>query len=542
MKAVVLIACLVAATLAVRQKPEQSFLCDVCRFMGKEMNMRVLDDDTKEEFLNNAQEMCTVLPSPWSKMCLNAVTEHGSEIVDEIFKTLDLEPYCNELDIFGYSLCPHNSTLEIISKAVKSEDGCKACKDSLDMLKMLLTSEDMKDLIHVAINETCMAIGGNVESCEAITTSVVDEILGNLLPMFNVDALCRFSGACSAPSWLAAHSADVECLLCKDGFGIIEGMIASPELSNILDIAVNETCTAIGVGEDRCTTIGKFMRDQILDILKATVNPEMICGEIGVCPAIIKDEVVFESSVKANEGCKACMDAFDLIQAILKADETEDLVHIAVNELCMTIAGSQSETCSNIIKGIIDPILKQLVFMFDPATICKKAGVCPNLLMVDAEGVVCDICIDGIDEVKNIAADKEVADMLSKVTDLICGSLSIPFCRGALNTVIKEALQGIEGLDTNATCASLDACPKYYLDDNLGNPFCSMCTMATNKVITTIVENKEFHALVSKAITLVCKVWPGDECPEILEEVFQTTIKTLETFGGRGLCSLIGLC
>jgi len=544
MKLAVLIACLVAATLAVHQKPQQSFLCDVCRFMGKEMNMRVLDDDTKEEFLTAAQELCTVLPSKWVNKCLDAITEQGPEIVDEIFKTLDLEPYCDEFEIFGESLCPHNSTLDMISQAVKNEDGCKACKDSLDMLKMLLTSDDMKDLIHVAINETCMAIGGNVESCEAITTSVVDEILGNLLPMFNVDALCRFSGACSAPSWLAAHSSDVECLLCKDGFGIIEGIIKSAELSNMIDIAVNETCTAIGVGEDRCLTIGTFMKEQILDVLAASVNPDMMCGEIGVCPAVIKNEVVSQSYVKDNEGCKACMDAFDIIQAFLKADETEDLVHIAVTELCMLIAGEQSDTCSKIIDGIIDPIIKELVFMFDPATICKKAGACPNLLMVDAEGAICDICIDGIDEVKNIADDKEVSDMLSKVTDLICDSLSIPFCRAALNTIIKEALQGVESLDSNATCAMLGACPNcHVLDNNVeGGPLCSLCTMASNTVINTIVNNKEFHALVNKAITLVCKVWPGDDCPQVLGEVFQTIIKALESFGGQELCTLMGLC
>lgn len=541
MKVAVLIACLVAATLAVRQKPQQSFLCDVCHFMGKEMNMRVLDDDTKEQFLETAQEMCVVLPSSLVNQCIAMVNQHGTEIVDEIFKTLNLEPYCDEIEIFGEALCPHDSTLNTMTSTMKSEDGCKACKDSLDMLKMLLSSEDMKDLLHVAINETCMAIGGSVDVCEAMVTTVVDEILGNLLPMFNVEALCRFSGSCAAPSWLAAHSSDVECLLCKDGFGMIEALITSPELTDILDVATNMTCKALGI-DDRCKDIGSFLTEQLVDYLKEVANPDMVCGQLGVCPAVVKEKALFQAAVQANEGCKACMDAFDIIQSIMKAKETEDLVHIAVNEMCLAIAGNQAETCEKIVEGIIDPIIKQLVFLFDPATLCKKAGACANLLMVDAEGAICDICIDGIEEVKNIAEDKEVADMLSKITDVVCDAISIPFCKAALNTIVKEALQGMKNIDANATCATLDACPKYYLENVAGGPFCSMCEMASNAVINAIVKNKEFHALVSKGIALVCKVWPGDDCPQLLDTAFQAMIQALEAFGGQEICTLIGLC
>jgi len=542
MKVAVLIACLVAATLAVHQKPQQSFLCDVCRFMGQEINMRMLDDDTKEMVLETAQEVCDLLPSSLKSKCSATITEYGSDVVDEIFKSLDLAPYCEKMEIFPHEyLCPQNATLE--AAPVESDGGCRACKDSLDMLKMLLSSEDMKDLIHVAINQTCSAIGGDtVEMCETMVTNVVDEILGNILPMFDVGALCRFAGACPAPQWMAGKASDVECLLCKDGFGILEGILASSQLSDIMDIAINQTCTAIGIGQNRCLDIGSFLKGQLIDTLKELATPSFVCGQIGVCPAVAKTLNV-NTYVEDNEGCKACMDAFDLIQAILKADETEDLVHIAVNEFCIAVAGAQSDTCAKLIEGVVDPILKQLIFLFDPATLCKKAGACVNLLMVDADSAVCDICIDGIQEIRNIAADKEVADMLSKITDVVCNSLKIPFCKVGLNGVIKEALQGLQNLNPNATCATLNACPKFFLENDVeGGPLCTMCTMASNAIINGIVKNKQFHTLVNEAITLICKVWPGDECPQILDEVFETMIKALEAFGGQGMCSIVGLC
>ena len=537
MKVAVLIACLVAATLAVHQKPQQSILCDVCRFVGKEVNTRILDDETKEEFLEAAREMCTFIPSPWNGKCLDAISKFGSEIVDEAFKTLDLEAFCEEMNFAGHYLCPHNSTAEVFSQ-LRDGESCSACKDALSMIKMLITSDEMKDLIHLAVNATCSSLGNNVESCEAVVTTTIDEILGNLLPMFNVNALCQFSGACPVPAWMAAHTGAVQCLVCKDVFGILEGVVSSTELDEMLAVGVNETCKLIGFGEESCLAIGNILTSQLITTLKQLVCPGMVCGNLGVCPHA-SAEVIFQSSAKDNEVCKVCMDGFEIIQGILKADETEDLVHIAVHELCLAIG--QVETCTKLIEGVLDPILKQLIFLFDPATLCKSAGACPNLLLVNAEGKLCDLCIDGILEVKNIAADKETEDMLEELTDLICGTLSIPFCKAALNTVVKEALQGLGNLDANSTCATLDACPSFHVD-NVDGPICSACSAAINMVINTIVDNAEFHSIVNGGIRQICRLWPSEECVTLLDDFFTTAITITKSYGGLGVCTLVKLC
>jgi len=539
MKVAALIACLVVATLAVHQTPKQSLLCDVCRFVGKEVNMRILDESTKKEFLEAASEICLIMPSPWNNKCLDTISEHGPAIVEEIFKTLDLEDYCEEIKFNGEYMCPHNSTVDVSSQ-VKDGEGCQACKDTLDMVRMLITSDDMKDLIHVAINETCMAIGANVESCEAITGTVIDEILGNLLPMFNGDALCRFAGACPMPSWLAAHSSGVGCLLCKDGFGILEGVASSAELADILNVAVNQTCELAGFAKGSCDQIGSLISNQLLSALKQIVNPDMVCAKLGACPATAVKEL-FQATVQDKEGCKACMDGLDIVQLILTADETEDLVHIAVHELCMAMGGV-ADTCTKIVEGVIDPILKQLIFQFNPATLCKKAGACPTLQLVNEDGKLCDFCMDGIMEVKNIAADKATQDMLNELTGLICDTISIPFCRGALNTVVKELLQGLESLNPNTTCSTLDACSSFHVEEGVNGPICSACSAATNMVINGLVNNKEFHVLVNKAIHGMCKVIPSDDCVTWMDEGFTAVMAILKSYGGIGVCDLIGLC
>jgi len=458
MKFAVLIACLVAATLAVHQEPKRSLLCDACYFIGKEVKP---SESTKKEALDIIEDVCAtvgVVFPPLGAGCELIVRLKGKEIIDDIFdKHLNVEAMCDQISFEGHYLCPHNTTAPNVFSQLKEGESCQACKDGLNMVKTLINSDDMKDMIHVIVNETCMAIGGDVASCEAITDSVIDEILGNLLPMFNVEALCRFAGSCPVPAWLDGKSSELGCLLCKDGFGILERIFASPELADIVNVAVNQTCQLIGYGEDSCLFVGKFMGTKLLNTLKQVVEPVTVCGKVGACPLTPAPKNVL-AIVHNEEGCKACMDGLKIVDSILKSNETRDLVHIAVSELCVAIGG-EVDVCTRIIDGIIDPILNKAISMYNPDTLCKSSGACPKTQLEEDLGDACSSCTMVTNLVINgIVGNSEFKALVDEAISGICSIIPFKQCVPIMDAGFAQVMNMIKSYGGRGLCSLFQLC------------------------------------------------------------------------------------
>jgi len=203
------------------------------------------------------------------------------------------------------------------------------------------------------------------------------------------------------------------------------------------------------------------------------------------------------------------------------------------------------ETCEGIVGGILDPIIKNLIAMFDPASLCKQAGACPALLNTKWEGgIFCDACKDGVLELQNIAEDHETDAMLNELTDILCNTIKIPFCQTVIGSIVKEALQNVESLNPNVTCANIGACTSAVTEvtsvEKLGDT-CSECTMIAGEIIT-LLENEQVDSLIKEAITELCTVLPISDCETTLDGYFDELVALLKSLDAKTLCSLIGLC
>ena len=320
MKVTLLAFLLVCSAAAAHIDPDQSVLCDVCEFLGDEVKGRILTDDAKRKVIYVAKAVCAHIPL-FSKECDLAVYEHGKDWVDMLFRLFDVDVLCSKAH-----LCANKVEFPRLGEG----EACTACMEGLDLVKTIIESEDMKGLLHVVVNETCMALSGNVASCETLVDTIIDQILGNLVPMFNVEALCVNAGACPATLQFEKPT-ELGCTVCKDMFGIISTTVNSPELDELIQISVNQTCQMIGFGVEQCEHVFLYLAGSVLDNVKMAVEPNFACGRIGSCP--VSAAPLF-SAVRNNEGCKACMDGLDLVQQILKSDELLDLVNIAIDETC----------------------------------------------------------------------------------------------------------------------------------------------------------------------------------------------------------------
>ena len=532
MKLVLLLVSLVVCSGAAHVDPNQSVLCDICQFLGDEVNSRVLTDNAKREVIHLAKAACSKLPF-FSKECDLAVDQHGKDWVDQLFSLFDVDVLCSKA---------HLCTSEVDFR-LRDGEACTACMDGLDLVKMIIESEDMKGLLHVVVNETCMAAGGNVPSCEALVDTIIDQILGNLVPMFNVKALCVNAGACPAELHVTPPS-ELGCTVCKDVFGIVSTTVNAPEVEELIQISVNQTCQLIGFGVEQCEHVFLYLAGSVLDNVKMAVKPDYICGKLGSCSKSAAP-CPYLSSLRDDEGCKACMDGLDLVDQILKSNDTLDLVHIAVDEVCKAIGGDV-DTCKSIVDGILDPVIQNLITLFDPASLCKQSGACPALRHTKWEGgIFCEACVDGVLELKNIAEDHETDDMLNELTEILCSSIKIPFCKSVIGSIIKESLEDVENLDPNVTCANIGACTSTQQRPEqparVGDT-CSECKMVTGKILAFIEDPKEVLK-VMQVIHELCPMLPISDCETTLDDYYQRFVILLKyMFNAETICEIIGLC
>ena len=242
MKAVLLAVCLLGVSLSVSvfprgevQSQEQDFLCDLCEFLGDEVNTRVLNAETKTMIMTVAEQACLSLPI-FAKECDQILNAYGKDWMDAAFEMFDKEKICAKAH-----MCQSKVAVPDFFSLGEGE-GCTACLDGLRMVKMLISSDDMKDILHVVVNETCIAIGGDEATCEALVDTIIDQILGNLVPMFDEEALCAHAGACPAQTLQSLIKTDPGCSLCKDIFTITQNILENDKLMEVATIAINETC------------------------------------------------------------------------------------------------------------------------------------------------------------------------------------------------------------------------------------------------------------------------------------------------------------
>jgi len=516
---------------------DQGLLCDVCEFVGDEVNKRILTKETREQVVKVAGLVCDKLPI-FGKECKSTVEEYGDDLVDKLFKLFNVETICAKAH-----LCQTKNDIPAFF-GVSDSEGCKACMDGLTIVKIIIDSDQFEDLLDITVTEICMAAGGDVKTCTAISTTIVNQIAENLRPMFVPAALCQSAGACPATDLLAdAKVSGSGCIVCKDSFQIIKNLLTSAEVSEILDVAIDETCIAMGFGVETCEKLAGTIFHEILDNLMASFDPDFICGHLGSCP---QKPCPFLASLGADsEGCKACVDALGIVQQILEAPATIDLVHIAVDETCVAIGGD-AKTCEAIVDGIIDPIITNLITLFKPRSLCAQAGACPASLLSVPNKMGCVACEDTFSIIKKVLESDELAELVHLGINKTCGAIGGAAgrqCIMILSVVVDNSrLQLLPLFNPHAVCAQTGACPAHLEESNLqGGIFCDFCKDSVLE-LKNIAADQATDAMLDEITAIICNTVKIPFCKTVIGSVVQQELTSILALDANSTCTNVGAC
>ena len=321
-----------------------------------------------------------------------------------------------------------------------------------------------------------------------------------------------------------------------------------------------KVCAKLPFVSNECNALVEEYGHYYLEILAGTINVEQLCVKAGLCSADVRHMIeatelfqIIVRGLKESEGCKACTDGMDIIQTVLNSKDTLDLINIAVHELCSLTSIGECEVIADL---LVDKIVKQLVDMFNPDTVCKEIGACAaaaeKVVVVEMSAVTpaCEACTDALGELKKVANDPETKIIITNAVEVICETITIPFCNRVITKLIESQLEKIEILDVNADCIKLGACStfspfeSFLVKENsveeVGDT-CSECTMIASEIIT-LIENESVDGLIKEAITEVCTLLPIANCEATIDGYFDQIVALLKNLDAKTICGLIGLC
>lgn len=516
----------------------QTILCDVCEFVGDEINKRILTPDTKKQVIKIAKVVCDKLPI-FGKECNTAVDYYASDLMDKLFAMFDYEALCVKARV-----CQSKNVLIPSFFGVQETESCKACMDGLGIVKMVLDSDELEDLLDIAVTEMCMGTGASEKTCADLSKTIVNQIAHNLRPMFSPDVICKSAGACEGSLLDAVHlTSDTGCTVCKDGFRIIKKLLTSPEVSEIIDVAVNETCLAMGFGAETCEALVGSICHDILNNLMLSFEPDFICGQIGACAA--NKAAVFTALSADSDGCVACVDALNVVQQVLTSPALLDLFQIAVSETCSAIGGN-SDLCESIVNGILDPIVLNLVTLFKPRELCTLSGTCAAHLNAVPDKMACLACHDSLTIVKMILESEELSELIHMGINTTCGEGAVGRqCRMIFSVIVDNTRhQLLPKFLPRDICTAAGSCPALPMNSALALPPAYCCDFCVNAVdeFKNILADAETGAMLADVTEGLCDTIKTPLCKPIINAVTKELLVQAGQIDTNSTCSGMGAC
>jgi len=163
------------------------------------------------------------------------------------------------------------------------------------------------------------------------------------------------------------------CELCELAIEAIRGFIFVPDFEKEVEAAWAQFCAIIPIAsiKQECTTIGTDYLPELLELIKSALQPELVCGAIGLCKS---EKAPVPFLPRLGDVCQDCTNSLNdfkrRAKEMGKAQLEEDIM-----KFC-TLAGQYEGMCKLIIGQYIDKIYDYLVNKLDAEKICKWGGMC----------------------------------------------------------------------------------------------------------------------------------------------------------------------
>jgi len=307
--------------------------------------------------------------------------------------------------------------------------------------------------------EFCSYAAMPVTMCNYAVDHVVDMVVDSLAKI-DSKATCSIFGVCSAKP---VSVTDSYCDECVEGIEEFKEIFADPIIKESMHLISIEICTQIPI--PGCSMIFNKIFDYSIDKL-ADINSQHTCSFFGVCSA--RPAGGFGPG-PADVICDTCKEGFGEIKEVLTDPQTKEVLKFFAGKACLTLP---IPMCQYILDSYIDTLVSTVGGIDSDAT-CVFIGACEGdwhnagdvfrslvSTFPEVSAGPCDMCVESLDEVKNMVSNPLVVDVIKETVDEVCAMLPLigDKCKATLEEYIDEAVEAVIELDSKAMCTVMDMC------------------------------------------------------------------------------------
>nr|XP_006811583.1 PREDICTED: prosaposin-like [Saccoglossus kowalevskii] len=349
---------------------------------------------------------------------------------------------CCAADLLGVDKCTRGPSYWCSHiRAAKECGAVKHCKDNVWSMKYQKENDEVCDFCKevivtvrnlIANNATEQQITGFLKSaCDLITdaelklmcntavTEYAQELFDLIISELDPEVVCTAMGLCQPamsnkmpdmkPILKKVPNADL-CTECKTVITEAKQALADNKTREEILEVLEQLCQQLGPFEAECDDFMKQYIPQLLDLLEAQLDPEVICQALGFCSSVMKKKLILPSieltpakkmkNVDASVQCIVCEFAMQEIDKLITQNSSASEIISVVDKVCEILPSTIRGECKSFVDEYGPAIIQLLVQEVSPDKICSMLKLCMAVtLKADTECNLCKLVIQYADSV-----------------------------------------------------------------------------------------------------------------------------------------------
>eukprot|EP01127_Copromyxa_protea_P020179 TRINITY_DN66_c0_g1_i10.p1 TRINITY_DN66_c0_g1~~TRINITY_DN66_c0_g1_i10.p1 ORF type:complete len:203 (+),score=48.54 TRINITY_DN66_c0_g1_i10:615-1223(+) len=188
-----LFALLFVASASAAQAPTDT-TCTFCEFVVQTVEGFVLNNKTETEILTWLNNVCPLLPSPYSLLCSQELSQYGPEIIQWIADKENPEVVCTQLH-----LCTTSKAVVEVFVGAPQQSSCSICELVVNFAENYLQNNGTIAGLEKAVEGVCKVLPSSYAAeCTAFVDSQLPSLIQWIVANENPQQFCTQAGLCTS--------------------------------------------------------------------------------------------------------------------------------------------------------------------------------------------------------------------------------------------------------------------------------------------------------------------------------------------------------